>query len=137
MAKVPSKGTVLQQEISMTFTAVAQLTDISRSGTESETYDATTLDTTGAFKEYDQTGYSEPGTVELSGFYDPALSGHQAITTLITTPADQNWKIIYADSGTTEEAFTGVGVSNEVTAAMNDGLKFNSSIKISGAVTFS
>ena len=66
MAKVPSKGTVLQQEISSVFTAVAQLTEISQGGIKSETYDATTLDTSGAGKEYSQTGYSEGGTVDIS-----------------------------------------------------------------------
>ena len=137
MAKVPSKGTVLQQEISMTFTAVAQLTEVNRSGTESETYESTTLDTSGAFKEYEATGYTEPGTVDISGFYDPALAGHQAITTLLTTPADQNWKIIYADTGTTEEAFTSAGLSHEMQTAMSDGLKFSSSLKLDGTLTFS
>ncbi len=136
MAKVPSKGTVLQQEISMSFTAVAQLTDVSTSGMESETYDATTLDTTGSGKEYSQTGYSEGGSVDFSGFYDPALAGHAAMTTLITTPAEQNWKIIYADSGTSEQAFTGAGISWDVTAAMSDGLKFSASVKLDQLPTF-
>ena len=135
MAKVPSKGTVLQQEISSVFTAVAQLTEISQGGIESETYDATTLDTSGAGKEYSQTGYSEGGTVDISGFYDPALAGHQAITDLVTTPADQNWKIIYADTGTTECPFTSAGLSWETTAAMADGLKFSSSLKVDGLLT--
>ena len=135
MAIVPSKGTVLQQEISMTFTAVAQLTEISQSGMESETFESTTLDTSGAGKTYSQTGYSEGGTVEISGFYDPALAGHQAITDLITTPADQNWKIIYADSGTTECPYTSAGLSWETQMAMADGLKFSSSMKVDGLPT--
>ncbi len=136
MAKVPGKGTVLQQELSMTFTAVAQLTSVSTSGAESETYDSTTLDTSGAGKEYAQTGYSEGGSVEIEGFYDPALAGHQAISDLVTTPADQNWKIIFADSGTTEMPYTSAGVSFSVDAQMNDGLKFSSSHKCDGLPTF-
>jgi predicted secreted protein len=135
MAKVPSKGTVLQQELSMVFTAVAQLTEIGISGIESETYDATTLDTSGAGKEYSQTGYAEGGEVSVSGFWDPALAGHQAITDLITTPADQNWKVIFADTGTTEMPFTSAGVSWEGTAAMSDGLKFSSTLKVDGLPT--
>lgn len=136
MAKVPSKGTVLQQEISMTFTAVAQLTEISQSGAESETYESTTLDTTGAGKEYTPTGYSEGGTVDVGGFYDPALAGHQAITDLITTPAEQNWKIIYADSANTECPYTSAGLSWDTTVAMSDGLKFSSSMKCDQLPTF-
>lgn len=136
MAKVPSKGTVLQQEISMSFTAVAQLTDISYSGGQSETYDATTLDTSGAGKEYSQTGYTEGGEVSIGGFYDPALAGHQAMTDLLTTPADQNWKVIFADSGTTEMPYTSAGVSWDFTAEMSDGLKFTSTHKVDGLPTY-
>jgi len=135
MAKVPSKGTVLQQELSMVFTAVAQLSELSYSGGESETFDCTTLDS-GVGKELGQTGYAEGGEVSLSGFYDPALAGHQAISDLVSTPADQNWKIIFADSATTEMPFTSAGVSWEVTAAMSDGLKFSSSLKVDGLPTY-
>jgi len=131
MAKVASKGTVLQQEISSTFTAVAQLTELSYSGGESETFDTTCLDS-GVGKTLGQTGYSEAGEVSLGGFYDPALAGHQAISDLVSTPADNNWKIIFADSGTTAMTFTSAGVSWEVTAAMSDGLKFSSTLKCDG-----
>ena len=131
MAKVASKGTVLKQEISSTFTAVAQLTELSYSGGESETFDTTCLDS-GVGKTLGQTGYSEAGEVSLGGFYDPALAGHQAISDLVTTPADNNWKIIFADSGTTAMTFTSAGVSWEVTAAMSDGLKFSSTLKCDG-----
>lgn len=136
MAIVPGKGTVLQQEISMSYTAVAQLTSISRSGTESETFESTTLDTANAGKTYAQTGYSEGGSYEIEGFMDPALAGHQAITDLITTPADQDWKVIYADTGTTEESFTSAGVGVDMDAQMDDGLKFSASLKVDGLPTF-
>lgn len=135
MAKVPSKGTVLQIDIASTLTAIAQLTEVSRSGAESETYDSTTLDG-GVGKTYDQTGFSEGGTVDCSGFFDPANATHQAITDLITTPADKSMKIIYADSGTSEEAFTAASASHEVTATTSDGLKFSSSFKVDGLPTF-
>lgn len=79
MAKVKVKGTVIKQTISTVLTAVAQIIDFTHDGAESETYDATTIDTTGAGKEYSQTGYSEGGNFNFSLFYDPALSGHKAI----------------------------------------------------------
>ena len=135
MAKVPSKGTVLQIEITVTLTAIAQLTEVSRSGAESETWDSTTLDG-GVGKTYEQTGYSEGGTVDCSGYFDPAAATHQAITDLITTPADKNMKIIYADSGTSEEVFVAAGVSHEVTASLSEGLQFSSSFKVDGLPTF-
>ena len=135
MAKVPSKGTALQQEIAMVYTTVAQLTDISRAGTENETYDATTLDGL-VYKEYEPTGYTEPGTIDISGLYDPALAGHVAITDLLGTPAKQNWKIIYADTALTEDDMTSAGISHELTAAMADGLRFSTSMKLTGTIDF-
>jgi len=136
MAKVKCKGTVLQQELSMGFTAVAQVVSLEQSGAESETTDVTTLDTSGAGKEYMPTGYSEGGSVSGELFYDPALAGHQAITDLITTPSEQNWKIIFADTGTTEMAFTGAGVGFDISVQQNDGLRASFSIKNDQIPTF-
>ena len=133
MAKVASKGTVLYQELSSVMTPVAQLTEVSQGGYESETYDSTTLDS-GVGKEYSETGYVEGGTVDISGFFDPSLAGHQAIHDLVASPASQNWKIAYPDAA--EMTFTSAGLSFEVTAATADGLKFSSSIKVTGLQNF-
>lgn len=136
MAKVKCKGTVLQQELASVYTAVAQVISLEQTGAESETFDATALDS-GVGKEYLQTGYSEGGSVNFEIFYDPALAGHQALTDLITTPAEQEWKIIFADDATTEQAFTGAGISFDQTVDMADGLKASGSIKLTGLPTFS
>jgi hypothetical protein len=133
MSKIVSKGTIFLQEVSMSYVAVAQLTDVGYSGGESETYDTTCLDS-GVGKTYASTGYSEGGEVSISGFYDPALAGHQDITDLITAPADNNWRITYSDS--TNMDFTGAGVSFESTMAMADGVKFSSTIKVDGLPTY-
>ncbi len=135
MAKVVSKGTVFQVDIASTLTAVAQLTDISSSGNESETYDSTTLDGAVA-KTYGQTGFTEPGTVDISGFYDPVLSTHTEMRDLLDTPADKDYAIVYADSGTTTKSFTGAGISFEDQVTLNDGVKFSCSIKLTGAPTY-
>ena len=131
MALVPSKGTVLKQNLAGGLTAVAQLTDVSYSGGESETYETTTLDS-GIGKTFGQTGYSEGGEVSLSGHYDPALAGHHAISDLVTGPTEEGWSITFADAGTTAMTFNSAGASWEVTAAMSDGLKFSSTLKITG-----
>lgn len=137
MAKVRCKGTVLHQEIASVFTAVAQVVSMSHSGGASEDYDATTLDTSGAGKEYELTGYSDGGNWDFDLFYDPALAGHQAITDLVTTPAKQKWKVIYADTGTTEEPFTSAGITVGREVAMSDGLKMSVSCHCTGLPTFS
>jgi hypothetical protein len=131
MAKVKCKGTVLQHTISASLTAIAQLTSIEVSGSESETWDSTTLDG-GVYKTYDQTGYSEPGEVTAELFYDPALSGHQFITDLIAAPADNAMKIIYADAGVTQQSFTSAGVAFGATVAMDNGLVGSVTYKIDG-----
>lgn len=139
MAKIPGKGTVLQHTISMTLTDIAQLTDIDISGTESLTYDSTTLDG-GVFKTYDPTGFSEPGTVTAGLFFDPALAGHQFITDTIGAPLDSMtglpndlaMKIIYADTATTEQSFTASGISFGATVVMDDGVKGTATYQIDG-----
>jgi hypothetical protein len=132
MAKAPGKATIFKMTISMSLTAVAQLTDLELSGCEAETYDSTTLDG-GVYKTYDHTGYSEPGEASFGLFYDPALSGHQFITDQIDTPADNACQITYANSGSTTQAFTGAGWKFAVNVAMNDGLKATAGCKIDGA----
>jgi len=132
MAKVASKGTVLSIDIATTLTAVAQLTDVSYSGLESETYDCTTLDS-GVFKELGLTGYSEPGELSFSGFYDTANAGHQNLGDLIATPAEASAQITFSDSGVI--SFETAGMSLEITAAMADGVKFSATAKATGAVT--
>ena len=131
MAIAKCKGMKLQHTVSMSLADIAQLTAISHDGSESMTFDSTTLDGS-VYKTYAQTGYSEPGSVTAEGFFDPALAGHQAITDLIATPADNAMKIIYADAGTTNQSFTSAGVKFAMTGAMDDGLKFNVTYKVDG-----
>ena len=134
MGKVLCKGTVLKQTISMSLTAVAQVISIDHSGAESETFDATTLDTSGAGKEYKATGYSEGGSVDFEIFMDPALSGHQAITDEITTPSELDWEVTFADS--TAAGFTVAGTGYGWTVDMNDGLKASISLKLDQLLTY-
>tara|TARA_R110000868_G_scaffold42190_2_gene143195 strand:- start:1160 stop:1573 length:414 start_codon:yes stop_codon:yes gene_type:complete len=136
MAKVKVKGTIIKQTISASLTAVAQVIDFTHDGAENETYDATTIDTSGAGKEYSQTGYSEGGNVSMSLFYDPALAGHKAITAYIATPANCAWTITTTDGSTTVNAFTVAGIGFGFSGSMNDGLKCDVNLKITGLMTY-
>jgi hypothetical protein len=131
MAIVKCKGTKLQHTISASLVDIAQLLSIEHSGSQSETFDSTTLDG-GVFKTYAQTGYSEGGEVSAELFFDCALSGHQFITDLIATPADNAMKIIYADTAVTNQSFTQAGVQFGVTVDMGDGLKGSVTYKVDG-----
>ena len=137
MAQCKVKGTIIKQTIATVLTAVAQITEFSHDGAESETYDSTTVDTSGAGKTYGQTGYTEGGNFNFTIFYDPALSGHQAITDLLTTPAACVWNITFTDTGPTTSAFTSAGISFSFTGAMNDGLKADVGLKITGLMGYS
>ena len=134
MAKLKSKGTVLQQTISSALTDVAQITDLDISGEGSTDYDSTTLDG-GVFETKELTGYSTPGTVKAGLFFDPALAGHVAIVALISTPATCVWKIKYSDSGPSSLTYTSAGVSLDQKVAMKDGLKATLTMNRTGAPT--
>ena len=136
MAKIVCKGTILKQTVSSTLTAVAQIISMDHSGAESETFESTTLDTSGAGKEYTATGYSEGGTVDFELFYDPALAGHQSITDEVTTPIERAWQITFADASSTTAAFTAAGLGFGFAVDMNDGLKGSVSIKLDQLLTY-
>ena len=130
MAKVIGKGTIIQHTISASLTAIAQVLSIELSGSKSQTFDSTALDS-GVFGSRDLTGYSVPGTVALELFYDAALAGHQFITDNITTPAKNAMQITYANS--TTQAFSQCGVEFGVSIVMDDGVKASVTYEIDGS----
>lgn len=136
MAKVKGKGTVLQQQIGTVYTAVAQIIGMDLPDMESETYESDTLDNANAGIPYDPTGRTEGGSFGFELFYDPALSGHQSLLSLLTTPADQAWKVIFADTGTSEWTFTAAGFGFGGSVALNDGVKASCTMKLDGLPTF-
>ena len=103
---------------------------------ESETFEADTLDNTDAGILYGQTGRSEGGSCSGELFYDPALDSHKDLLELIRVPAEETWKITFADTGASTWTFTGAGFSFGGTVALNDGLKGSFSIKLSGIPTY-
>lgn len=143
MAKLKVKGTVLEQGSGTTYTAVAQVTSFSITGVETETYDSRTLDGT-AGVEYDGTGFVEGGSVTFDLLWDPALSGHQAITDLVTSAHlsstgaanDVPWKLKFANTSSTELTFVSSGIGVEVTGEASDGLRASVTLKCDGCPVF-
>lgn len=136
MAKVICKGTVLQQDISSTLTAVAQIISLTLPDMESETTEVDTLDNTDAGIPYLSTERTEGGSVSGELFLDPALASHKAMLSLLDTPTETDWNIIFADTGATEWAFTGAGFGFGGAVALPEALKGTFSIKLSGLPTF-
>jgi hypothetical protein len=139
-------GTVLQQSISGTYTAVAQVLSISRSGCGDEVFDATSLDSPSdsnsvVWKEKVKAGATEPGKVAFEVYFDPALTGHQAILGQIGvapsggTPSTTAWKVIYPNSGGAFDGFTSAGIQYGIDVKMGDGLKASFDLDLTGAVT--
>ena len=119
MAYVLSKGTILEQKISGTFTAVAQCETISLDGAESESYEVRPLDASTAGVGNKPNGWAKGGTVTVALLYDPALAGHQSITDLVGTPATCDWRIKHADGAQTPTTWTSgaVGFGENIDAS--------------------
>ena len=135
MAKVICKGTALQQTVSGSFVTVAQVISFDGPDLESETFEADTLDNSVAGIPYAPTGRTEGGSISGELFYDPALTSHKELLTLLDYPRAEAWKIIFADSGASEWTFSGAGLSFGVAVALNDGLKGSFGIKLDGTPT--
>jgi hypothetical protein len=134
MAKLKGKGTVLQQTISSTLTDIAQLTDIDLSGEGTSGWDSTTLDG-GVYETEDLTGYANGGTVKVGLLFDPALAGHQALVTTISTPATCVYKLKYSDSGPSTLTYTAASAGLDQKIVMKDGLRGTFTMKRTGAPT--
>lgn len=137
MAKLKCKGTALQQLIGTVYTAVAQVISITGPTMESQTYEADTLDNASAGIPYESTGRTEGGSLSGEMFFDPALAGHQELLDLLETPADESWKLVYANTLPSEWSFTGAGFGfTGPTVALADGLKASFTIKLDGLPSF-
>jgi hypothetical protein len=135
MAVIACKGTVLKQTISAALVSVGQVISMSSSGAGSTSFKSQTL-SSGVGIPYTLTGYAEGGTYNFECFHDPALAGHQAISALITTPAECVWQVVYSDDDGTIEQFTSVDVQRGVTVNMDDGLKASYTLKVTGLPNF-
>lgn len=139
MAKLKTKGTVLSQGSGTTYTPVAQIKSFGVDGMETETYDSRTLDGT-AGVEYDPTGFVEGGSTTFELLHDPALAGHQEIHDLVTSACvlttgaanKVNWKIIFANTSSTEMTMVSAGVGLSITGQPSEGLSSSVTLKHSG-----
>ena len=136
MAQLKTKGSILEQSIATVFTAVAQIISIDLPKFASETYEADTIDNSNAGIPHKPTGRTEGDSLGFELFFDPALTGHKALLSLLTTPALQSWKVKFSDSGPTIWPFVGAGFSLGGKMDLKDGVKAQCSIKLDGLPTF-
>lgn len=112
MAKVISKGTVLEVTISAVLTPIAQLRTFQVGGQDPGVFNANTL----SGNPFDQggTGYSAQGDVTGDYFYDPDNSTHQFIAAQSQTPLTPGneiaCNITMVDSGATDIPFSAAAI---------------------------
>ncbi|HEX5277564.1 MAG TPA: phage tail tube protein [Fluviicoccus sp.] len=114
-----------------TFTACAQIVDISEApgGATTKSIDVTTLDDT--FSQKDGGATLDAGSVKFEVLYDPANTQHQALKDGVGTR--KNFKNVLPDG--TEYAYSGVITEFKVMSKKDDKVRASVSIDISGEVT--
>jgi len=110
MAVAPALGTVLSYESSTgpsVFTAIGQILNVTGPGMTVTPIETTNLETTGA-KTFRPSAIYDGGEVTFTIQYDPGLSPHAAMSSLVLSPALENFKITLADSGAATYEFAGI-----------------------------
>lgn len=135
MAKIASKGTLLKMEISSVFTTIAQVYELNAPPGDVQTFNSTDL-AGGVGMTHAVTGYVDTGELTASLFFDPTAATVKAMTAKITTPAENNFKVVWSDGSATEWGFAGIIRSLGPKATLQDALKADVRIQVSGLVTY-
>jgi len=130
--KVKSKGTALLVSISAVYTAIPLLKSISISGAQSQTFEANTLDQSGAYGLNEPNGYTTAPTISAEGFRDPDDTTQKFFIALLATPVATNFKVTYTDGTPLSEVYSGTGFGFDTSAQMQDGLACTYNIQTSG-----
>ncbi len=128
MAKTKSFGTT----ISLGGTAIGSVTEITRSGTERSFADVTNHGSSGGFREFIPT-LLDPGTIDVTGFFDDADGGQDALRAFSETSA--TCLITLPNSKTISMSVFVQSVGESV--PLDDAVQFSATLKITGATTYS
>ena len=82
-----------------TKTTIGKLTSIGEISQTADEIDITTLDSTGAYREYLQ-GFKDAGTLDVTGLYAPGDASQQAFNTLYQSGETVGWEIEFPDKST-------------------------------------
>lgn len=114
--------------------AVAHLTSVSGISLSAETIDVTALDSTGGYREY-LASFKDGGEVPVSGFFDFADDGQQALYTAFNDETTDEYSIVFPAVIGAKWTFQGVVTAFETTAEVGNAVGFNATIKVSGKPT--
>jgi predicted secreted protein len=130
MAKIRALGT----KIEFNSKEVKNLTSIGEVSPDSDELDATTLDSTGGYREFIQ-GFKDGGEVSLTGYYDSTDAGQAEIITGYGT-GDIDATVITLPSAAGTISFNAWVKSFSLGSADVDGVVgFGATLRITGAVT--
>jgi predicted secreted protein len=130
MAKIKSFGVT----VTVATNAIGGLKSVEIPETEVTDIDVTTHDSAGGFRQF-VGGLKDGGTVTLAGAYDIANAGQTYLRTAANQGAAPVAVVVTFSDGskaTFNAVVKGYGVSNP----LDEDVTFNSSLKVSGAITF-
>lgn len=130
MAKSRSVGTVFNIDDQK----VGGLTSIGGVEVSSETTDVTALDNTTGYKEF-LGGFKDGGEVPLEGFLDGADAGQDAMYAAMEDQAVHQFSIVFPEAIGKTWTFPGIVSKFATSVALNEGIKYSASVKVSGKPT--
>ena len=131
---IKSRGVAFHQYVTVAYVAMEGIQSIDISGEKSLTEDITALDGS-QYKLKAPTGYSDPPTIKLSGFYDPDHATYTNFAPLIATPVATNFRVSYTDSTPSLHIYSGVGFALNKKVEVGKMVMADIEIEVSGAPT--
>lgn len=127
-------ATFKRETSSATFTAVAEVRNITGPGMTRDFIDVTNLDSTGGFREF-ITGFRDGG--ELTFSMNFSFAGYDALFTDYSSDDSVNYQVVLGDTGATTLDFAGYVTNLPLNVVPDDAVTVDVTVKITGAVVLS
>lgn len=129
----PAGTTLGYKSGTSTAVTIGKLTSIGEINQTADEIDITTLDSTGAYREYLQ-GFKDAGTLDVTGLYAPGDASQQSFNTLYQSGEIVTWTIKFTDNSTL--SFEGFVSGVNYGPIEVDGVPgFGGTIRLTGPVT--
>lgn len=134
MAGIDAFGTRFQKQVLAVYEDLAHITNIGGPGLERETYDVTTHQSPGAWREFIG-GLKDAGEVSIDINYDPA--DHDELVADLEEENPLTYRIVWPDVDETTWTFSAIMTAFEPEAPHDDKLSASMSFKLTGRPTLS
>lgn len=112
--------------------SVAELSEIGGLELSADTIDVTALDSGGGYRTFIG-GFKDAGEVSLSGFFNPGDPGQAQLYTDFQSGVTDNFTILFPFGASW--SFSGVITGFKTSAALEDAISFEATVKVSGQPT--